>query len=332
MSANTNTLPSSQIGVQLERVRRNIDKLILIPLFVIPGFVLFISFVFIPVFQSARYSMYDWDGFGSPEIKADIDVHLPIIDREETLPLGNYKKLFNQENFITALRNSSLLMMLSLSVQLPIAIILALLVGRGDLPGRTFFRGLLFIPYVFSEVIAAIIWQFVLRGNSQGPANQLLNMVVPGYETLDFLGAKEYVMYAIFIVLTWKYFGFYMILYMAGLQGVPKDLEEAARVDGASWWQVIGRITLPMMGNTIRLTIFLSVLGSFQQFVVVQVLTRGGNPFNSGHVITTYLYKFGFKRFDMSYGSSVAVVLFLICLIFSVGYQRIVMQRDYQDA
>lgn len=315
---NSNTLPQSWAKLQQERMRRNRDKLILIPLFVIPGFILFFTFVFIPVFQSARYSLYDWDGFGP-------------LNNTNYVELGNYEKLFDQENFRTALSNSFVLMFLSLGVQLPIAMGLALLVGRGDLPGRAFFRSLLFIPYVFSEVISAIIWQYVLRGNAQGPANLTLNAVIPGYETIDWLGDKEYVMYAIFAVLTWKYFGFYMILYMAGLQGVPKDLEEAARVDGANWWQVLGRITLPMMGNTLRLTIFLSVLGSFQQFVVVQVLTRGGNPFNSGHVITTYLYKFGFKRFDMGYGSAVAVILFLICFVFSVGYQRIVMQRDYQE-
>jgi raffinose/stachyose/melibiose transport system permease protein len=190
---------------------------------------------------------------------------------------------------------------------------------------------LLFIPYVFSEIIAAIIWQYVLRGSADGPANQLLGTFIPNFGAADWLGEKQYVMYAIFAVLTWKYFGFYMILYMAGLQGVPKDLEEAGRVDGANWLQVLRFITLPMMGNTLRLTVFLSVLGSFQQFVVVQVLTRGGNPFNQGHVITTYLFKFGFKRFDMGYGSAVAVVLFLICLVFSIGYQRIVMKRDYQD-
>lgn len=314
MSANT--LPQTWITTQRERVRRNIDKLILIPLFVIPGMVLFFTFVLMPVAQSARYSVYDWDGFGAPEDYVELD---------------NYDKLFDHDNFRTALINSFTIMTLSLLTQLPIALILALLVGRGDLPGRTFFRGLLFVPYVFSEIIAAIIWQYVLRGNAEGPANLFLDFMVPGYGTVDWLGDKQYVVYAIFAVLTWKYFGFYMILYMAGLQGVPKDLEDAARVDGANWLQVLSRITLPMMGNTIRLTIFLSVLGSFQQFVIVQVLTRGGNPFNKGHVITTYLYKFGFKRFDMGYGSAVAIVLFLICLIFSVGYQRIVMQRDYQD-
>ncbi len=316
MSANGKTLSQPWAATQRQRAHRHRDKLLLIPLFVIPGMVLFLTFVLMPVVQSARYSLYDWDGFGAPE---------------NYIELGNYEKLFNHDNFHTALTNSTMITVLSLMTQLPIALTLALLVGRGDLPGRTFFRGLLFIPYVFSEIIAAIIWQYVLRGNAQGPANLMLDAFVPGYEVVDWLGDKDYVVYAIFAVLTWKYFGFYMILYMAGLQGVPKDLEEAARVDGANWLQVLGRITLPMMGNTIRLTVFLSVLGSFQQFVIVQVLTRGGNPFNSGHVIATYLFKFGFKRFDMGYGSAVAVVLFMICLIFSVGYQRIVMQRDYQD-
>jgi raffinose/stachyose/melibiose transport system permease protein len=129
-------------------------------------------------------------------------------------------------------------------------------------------------------------------------------------------------------VLTWKHFGFYMILYMAGLQAVPKDLEDAARVDGSTELGVLRYITLPMLGSTIRLTIFLSVLGSFQQFVLVWILTQGG-PVESSQLIATYLYKFGIVRLQPGYGSAVAVVLFAITLVFSVGYQRIIMQRDY---
>jgi raffinose/stachyose/melibiose transport system permease protein len=322
MLVENKTLPRTWFADQRNRARRNLDKIILIPLFVIPGIVLFCTFVLMPVAQSVRYSLYPrWDGFGAPTLEEG--------DHYD----DNYTKMFEDKRFQTALKNTSLLMLLSLGAQLPIAMILALLVGRGDLPGRAFFRGLLFIPYVFSEVIAAIIWQYVLRVRGEegsGPANQLLQLFVPGASPIDWLGDKQFVMYAVFAVLTWKYFGFYMILYMAGLQSVSKDLEEAARVDGANWLQVITRITLPLIGNTIRLTVFLSILGSFQQIVIVQVLTRGGNPFNSGHVITTYLYKFGFKSLNMGYGSAVAVVLAAMCLLFSIGYQRIIMGRDYE--
>jgi raffinose/stachyose/melibiose transport system permease protein len=123
-------------------------------------------------------------------------------------------------------------------------------------------------------------------------------------------------------VLTWKYFGFHMILYMAGLQSIPKDLEDAARVDGASEFQTLSRVTLPLLGSTIRLSVFLSVLGSFQQFVIVWILTEGG-PVNSSELMATYLYKYGIQRFNLGYGSAVAVMLFAVTLTFSLGYQRL---------
>jgi len=292
-------------------LRRNINKALMLVLLIAPGMILFLTFVLVPVVQSARYSVYDWDGFGQPE---------------DYVGLDNYRRLYEHTVFRTALSNSFKIMLLSLVVQLPIAMVLALLVGRGSLPGRRFFRALLFIPYVFSEVIVAIIWWYVFHPND-GLATTVFTSL--GLTPVEWLGDKDVVIYSIFLVLTWKYFGYYMILYMAGLQGVPQDLEDAARVDGANWWQALTRITLPLMGPTIRLTIYLSVLGSFQQFVIVQTLTRGGNPFNSGHVLATYLYKFGIQRFYMGYGSAVAVVLFLITLVFSLGYQRMVLRQDY---
>jgi raffinose/stachyose/melibiose transport system permease protein len=129
-------------------------------------------------------------------------------------------------------------------------------------------------------------------------------------------------------VLIWKYFGFYMILYMAAVQGVSKDLEEAGRIDGASEWDVLRLITLPLIGPTIRLTIYLSILGAVQQFVIVWVMTTGG-PTNSSDLMSTYLFKYGIQRFKLGYGSAVAVVLFGITFIFSLLYQRFVMNRDY---
>ena len=292
-------------------LRQNINKALMVVLLVAPGMILFLTFVLVPVAQSARYSLYDWDGFGQPT---------------DFIGFDNYERLYEHNVFRSALQNSFTIMLLSLVVQLPIAMTLALLVGRGSLPGRRFFRALLFIPYVFSEVIVALIWWYVYHPND-GLATTMFTSL--GLTPIEWLGDKNVVVYSIFLVLTWKYFGYYMILYMAGLQGVQKDLEEAARVDGANWWQALTRITMPLMGPTIRLTVYLSVLGSFQQFVIVQTLTRGGNPFNTGHVLATYLYKFGIQRFYMGYGSAVAVVLFLITLVFSLGYQRVVLRRDF---
>ena len=296
------------------KLRKRLNKALLVVMFAAPGMLVFSIFLLIPVSQSVQYSRYKWNGFGEPENYQE---------------WGNYERLVEHKVFQGAVKHSFTIMGLSLTIQLPIAMLLALLVGRGTLPGRRFFRMMLFIPYVFSEIVTALIWLYVFHPRD-GLANLAFDTLVPGFKPMPWLADRDVVLYAIFAVLIWKYFGFYMILYMAGLQGVPKDLEEAARVDGANWLQVLQKITLPLMGSTIRLTIFLSVLGSFQQFAIVWVMTQGG-PVSSSETIATYLYKYGIKGFNLGYGSAVAVVLFLITVVFSIGYQRMIMHQDYME-
>lgn len=288
------------------------SKALLVTLFTVPGMVLFILFVLVPIGQSAVFSLYRWDGYGPPT---------------DYVGLGNFTQLFNHSIFQMSIQHSFAIMGLSLSIQLPLALGLALLVGRGSLRGKRIFRAILFIPYVFSEVITGIIWRYVLTPGN-GMVNVVLGTFIPNFHPVPWLGDRSIVLLAYFAVLTWKYFGFHMILYMAGLQAIPPDLEDAARVDGATEFQVLRNVTLPLLGSTIRLTVFLSVLGSFQQFVLVWVLTQGG-PVNASELIATYLYKYGIQRTMYGYGSAVAVILFAITLIFSLGYQRIVMRRDF---
>lgn len=220
-------------------------------------------------------------------------------------------------------------MVMSLGIQLPLSMTMALMVGRGKLIGKKLFRTILFVPYVFSEVITAIIWRYVLHPSGDGLVNVVMGNI-PGYHTVGWLSDPDVVIYSIFAVITWKYFGFHMILYMAGLQAVNKDHEDAARIDGASEARVLRHITLPLMGPTIRLTVFMSILGSFQQFIIIWTMTQGG-PVNSSQVIATYLYKYGIKNFKLGYGSAIAIVLFAITLVFSLGYQRMIMRQDYGD-
>ena len=123
----------------------------------------------------------------------------------------------------------------------------------------------------------------------------------------------------LFAALTWKYFGLHMLLDMAGLQNIPKELEEAAMIDGANRWQSIWYVTVPLLGTTIRTSVYLSVLGSLTQFPLVWIMTRGG-PVNSSEVMATYMYRYAFIRFQLGYGSAVALVMLVFCLIFSVTY------------
>ncbi len=310
-------LPSAYVQAQThsEQVRRRNDNTLLIVLFTLPGMVIFFLFVLMPIAQSAYYSLYNWNGFG------------PL---DEFVGLGNYQQLLNHSIFQMSLGHTLTIMSLSLAIQLPLALLLALLVGRGSLRGRKFFRIILFIPYVFSEVITAIIWRYVLSPDPEALLNAVLRIIFPTMQSISWLGDRNIVLYSLFAVLTWKYFGFYMILYMAGLQTIPMEVEDAARVDGATELQALRYVTIPLLGSTIRLTIFLSVLGSFQQFVLTWVLTNQGGPAYAASLFATYLYEFGIKRLHLGYGAAVAVVLFVITLTFSLGYQRIVMQRDYE--
>jgi len=120
----------------------------------------------------------------------------------------------------------------------------------------------------------------------------------------------------------------HMLLYLAGLQNIPREIEEAALIDGANRWQLIRNVTLPLLGSTIRTTIYLSVLGSLTQFNLIWIMTKGG-PVNASESMATYMYRFGFIRFWLGYGSAVALVMLLLCLVFSVAYLRLARQPDY---
>ena len=281
-------------------------------LFLLPAFALFTVFVVYPVAQAAYFSVWKWNGLG------------PLVN---FVGLQNYISIFSDQLFATALKNNLFIMVLSLVLQLPFALGMALMVGR-KLPGRSFFRLIFFLPYVLSEVITGLIWSFVYHPT--GLLNSFIKFFIPAFDGVVWLG-YDTVMPALFIVITWKYFGFHLMLFVAGLQDIPIEIEEAALIDGASQWQAIRYVTLPMLGGTIRLSIYLSVLGSLQFFDLIWVMTLGG-PAGASETMATYLVKFGFQRFQLAYGSAVAVILFAMCLIFSLFYQRFVMHRDVAGA
>lgn len=294
------------------RTRRRIDwnKTFTIVLFLIPPLILYIYLVIVPVVQAVYYSFYKWNGLG------------PLTD---FVGLDNYIRLLNEPVFRKAFTHNLFIAFSSVFLQLPFALGLALLLGR-HLPGRTFFRVVLFLPYVLSEVVTGVIWSFIYRVEG-GLLNTVIQFFVPGFKPISWLGDPNVVMWAIFIALSWKYFGIYLILFLAGLQNIPLELEEAARIDGASSRQVTRHVVLPLLGPTTRLTIFLAIVGSIQVFDLVWIMTTGG-PVNASETMAVYLYKFGFQRFQLGYGSSVAVIIFLVAFTFSLLYQRYVMRRD----
>jgi raffinose/stachyose/melibiose transport system permease protein len=145
------------------------------------------------------------------------------------------------------------------------------------------------------------------------------------------LANPSIVLSSVFFVVSWKYFGFHMILMLAGLQQIPDELEDAAAIDGASWWQTFRYVTLPLLGPTVRVSAFLSIIGSLQLFDLVWVMT-GGGPINASNTMATYMIDWGFRRSQFGYASAVSVIVFGLSLPVAIGYQRWVLRRDIEGA
>ena len=295
---------------QRPSLRRLQDNLTVI-LFLAPAFILFIVFLIFPIFRSVYYSMYNWNGLG-PAVRF--------------VGLDNFKQILTDQVFLKGIGNCVIIVILSLAIQLPLALGLSIMVGR-DLPGRAFFRSIFFMPYVISEVIAAIIWMSLFAPDPERGFLNALLILIPGVQPQNFLGDVNQVMACVFVVLTWKYFGLHMLLFMAGLQNIPREVEEAAMIDGANRWQTLWYVTVPLLGSTIRTATYLSVLGSLTQFNLIWIMTRGG-PVNASEVMATYMYRYSFIRFQLGYGSAVALVMLAICLVFSVAYLWINRRPD----
>ncbi|KQQ92652.1 sugar ABC transporter permease [Leifsonia sp. Leaf325] len=284
-----------------------------IGLFVAPATIVYIAFVLVPVGLAAVYSFFKWNGYGPLE-----DFNFP----------DNYTRAIGDPVFIGAIGHNLFIVVLSLVVQGPIAIALALLLNR-KMKGRTALRVIIFIPYVLSEVIAGLSWKLLLQPN--GPFDAFLQSIGLGSMQQLWLADQDIVLWTLFWILTWKYIGFAILLMLAGLQGIPEELTEAAQIDGASWWQVQRHITIPLLGPTIRIWAFLSIIGSLQLFDMVWIVT-GGGPANATATMATYMVQYGFQRNQLGFGSAVAVILFIISLVFALVYQRYVLKRDLQGS
>ena len=284
------------------------DKYLTPALFLIPALTLFTLFVILPMTEAAYYSFFRWNGYGDPT---------------EFVGLRNYEYLMGQRVFASALWNTLLVIAISLLVQLPLAMSMALIVAD-KIPGSYLFRTIFFLPFILAEIAAALIWKFVYDGEYG-----LISAVFGWFdaEAPYILAERPWAFYAILVVLVWKYFGFHMMIFIAGIQGIPHETVEAARIDGATRRQLNWYIKIPMLWPTIRLSVFFSVLGALQLFDLIIPLT-GGGPVNSSHSVVSYLYYFGIGRMKIGFGSAVGVTLFLMCVVFAVTYRRTLMRHD----
>ncbi len=292
---------------------RSLRKKLEITAFVAPALLLYLTFVLLPMGMAAFYGFFKWNGLG------------PL---DDFVGFDNYRRALADPVFRGAVQHNVTIIVLSILVQLPIGLGLALLLNR-KMRGRSILRAVLFAPYVLSEVIAAVAWLLILQPG--GLADALFRAAGLGEDAPLWLANRETVLYTLFVVITWKYIGFAIILFLAGLQAVPKELYEAAEIDGAPAWKRIRYITIPLLGPTIRIWIFLSIIGSLQLFDLVWIMTLGG-PAGASTMMATYIIDFGFRRSQFGYGNAVAMILFIISFVVALLYQRFVLRRDTEGA
>jgi raffinose/stachyose/melibiose transport system permease protein len=291
------------------KLRKNTELTILLA----PGLVLFVGFVLVPIVIAAYYSFYSWPGYG------------PL---NNSIGFRNYTFAFQDPAFQHAIEHTLALTVASLVIQGPLSIGIALLLNRRFF-GRTFLRTVIFAPYVLPPAVTGVMWSLILQ--PAGFMDQVFKAFGLGGLVQLWLANIHIVLWTNFVVLTWQYLGFGIVLLLAGLQGVPTELKEAAAIDGASPWQVTRSITLPLLGPTIRIWAFITVIGSLQVFDVIWILTEGG-PAGSSGTIATYMYLNGVQADDFGFAGAIAVILFAFCFVFALIYQRFALRRDTQGA
>ena len=282
-------------------------------LFVFPSFIHLAVFLLIPLAFSLYLSFTDWNG--------------PSFQNAPFVGLENYQFMAGDYRFWNALRNSAYYTLLAVPLGMLFSLALALIMNM-KLPGTAFFRTLFFMPVVSSWVAVSVIW-ITLLDPQAGVLNYLLSLV--GLPSVNWLSSPNTAMLSIVLVATWKGAGFSMVIWLAGLQGVPRELYEAAAIDGAGPWQQLRWITIPMLAPTTFFLLITGVIGSFQVFSPVYVMTKGG-PLDSTDVVVFRIFQRAFQEFKMGYASAQAWVLFAIIFaltLVQVWYMRRNVERTF---
>ena len=280
-------------------------------LFLPPALLLFTLFVIVPILESGWYSFFSWNGYGPVQNWSGFD---------------NYTQVLNDPIFAHSLLNNLFVILVSAFIQLPVAMWIALLISDRT-RNSLVFRAIFFLPYILADVVAGLIWKYLYDGD-YGLVATIYGWF--GQQAPFVLATPGWAIAAILLVVVWKYFGFHMALFIAGRQGIPSDVIESAKIDGASQWQVTRHVVLPMMRPVIVLALFFSILGSLQFFDMIIPLTKGG-PLNTTHSVVSFLYTFGILRMQVGFGSAVGVVLFIICVLVMVFYKRLFMREPVSE-
>jgi multiple sugar transport system permease protein len=276
--------------------------------FLAPAILSILIFFFIPVIAAFVISFTDFDIYA-----------LGDLNTVRFIGFKNYQRLLDDPLFWQALKNTSYYVVLATPLTITVSLGAAILLNSKLVKYKAIFRLSYFIPYVTTLVAVAIVWRFIYHPKF-GILNYFLSFL--GIDFVDLLGDPNLAMPAIVFMSVWKNFGYYMIIFIVGLQNIPEDLYEAASMEGAGFWQQFNSITLPMLAPTTLLISIITIAGYFQIFAEPYIMTQGG-PLNSTLTIVGYMYQEGFRWWNMGYSASIAFVLFIIILIVTLIQFRI---------
>ncbi len=279
-------------------------------LYLFPGLLIYLVFVFYPIIETFRTSFYKWDGFSRGRVFVDFQ---------------NYISLVTDAQFLKALLNNLVFIIFYSIIPILLGLLLASLLGRKPLPGMTFFRTGLFLPQILSMVVVGVTWRWIFNPNF-GLLNVGLRAIGLGAFTRAWLGDFQLALPSVGAVGTWVQYGFCMVLFLAGMQRIPNDQYEAAELDGANEFRQLLHITLPSLRAELGVALITTIIAALRVFDLVYVTTRGG-PGDSTLVTGFLVYRSAFQQNQLGYASTVATVMTL--LIF--GISLIILRFQSRD-
>lgn len=269
-------------------------------LFLLPAAVVLVVFMFGPLAYAAYLSFTDFNALGAPR----------------WVGVANYQRLVADPTFWKTLWNTFVYLLGVVPALVVLPLFLAVLVNRA-LPGVAFFRAAYYLPVVVSMVVAGLMWKWIFAEN--GLLNYVVGLALPwlASQPIAWLSRPDTALAAVMAVTVWKGLGYYMVIYLAGLQTIPQDIYESASIDGASPWQATIRLTVPLLWPSIAFVAIVSSISALKVFTEIYVMTRGG-PLDASATVVYYLYQQSFEHLNMGYANAIGMVLFVIILAFSI--------------
>lgn len=280
--------------------------------FVLPAVLIYLFIVLMPIVNTAYHSTFKWN----------------ILGAKKFVGLQNFVTLFTKDKiFLKGMLNTFLLMFASLIIQTPLAILLAILVS-GITRGKRYFKTVLFLPNILSSVAVGLLWTFIYNPEF-GIINRTLEFLGLDSLTRLWLADKNTVLPSIIVTICWQFIGYHMILYLAAVENIPKEIREAAMIDGVNGWTMIRHITLPMIRHMIRVDMILMATGSLRFFDLIYVMSNGG-PNHASEVIASYMYYKSFRDMQYGYGSAISMVLLVLCLVITLVLNQVLRSEKLE--